>query len=149
MAAGLLVVAAGAVFVTMKCFGPGEGGPTGGVRASDSPLSVAPVALSRQLEKDILTLPALQPEYADAARTQVRFRATGKVEVVHQTARADGARVLQVWAEVQRPGMNGQLQNESVLLEVWLDATGKPTIAQRIGEKNADLADLERQIDKL
>ncbi len=76
------------------------------------------------------------------------FRATGKLDMVQQTARADGTHVLRVWAEVQRPGMNGQLQNESVLLEVWLDAAGKPTIAQRIGEKNADLADLERQIDK-
>jgi len=128
MAAGVLVVAAGAVFVTMKWVGPGEGAQPDGGRTTDSPNTVAPVAFSRQLEKDILTLPALQPEYADAARTQVGFRATGKLDMVQQTARADGTHVLRVWAEVQRPGMNGQLQNESVLLEVWLDAAGKPIL---------------------
>lgn len=116
---------------------------------AQNPFTAKPIRLSDDLKKAILALPALQPVYTDAAKTQVQTRPTGKLELASQSARTDGARVLQIWAETQSPGMGGKLQTDSVLMEVWLDPAGKPTLARQIGARDPELADMERLIDKL
>jgi hypothetical protein len=52
-----------------------------------------------------------------------------------------------VWADTQKPGLGGQPIDVRVLMEVRLDASGKPVQAREIGQKDADLVAFEKALD--
>ncbi|MEI8195095.1 MAG: hypothetical protein WCI73_04220 [Phycisphaerae bacterium] len=138
-AAAILMVIA-AIFWGIRGRGPGR--PDG----TESEPRVTPIAFTPQVQQAIRDLPELQRQLGASGKgpgTPV------PLEMVEQTTRADGSRVLHVWAKNQKPGRDGRIQEESVLMEVWIDAEGQPVQARPIGHKDADLAEMEKALDKM
>jgi hypothetical protein len=108
-----------------------------------------PLAFNAELGKAILATPALAARLAADGKTPL-FRATGKLQLVDQSPRADGSHVLRVWASVEsRPAPGRPALPGAVLLKVMVDSRGRVVGAQSLGSKDADTAELESLLDKL
>lgn len=117
--------------------GPEEGTP------SEHAGAVPSVRFDAALEQAILAM----PEWRSPVKPGAKGTPAGKLELVEQTARSGGEHVLHVWADTQKPGLGGQPIDVRVLMEVRLDASGKPVQAREIGQKDADLVAFEKALD--
>jgi hypothetical protein len=118
-------------------------GPDGGVGEAKA---VPPVQFDQPLQQAILAMPEFRPT-GTTGQAGTKAAAGGKLDLAEQTSRSDGSHVLRVWADTQKQGLAGQPVDVRVLMEVRLDAAGKPVQAREIGQKDPDLMAFEKAID--
>jgi hypothetical protein len=125
---------------------PGPDAETKAKQAGEE--AIQPVQFDQPLQQAILAMPEFSSP-AKAGQGGAKGPLAGKLELAEQTPRSDGSHVLHVWADTQKQGLAGQTVDVRVLMEVWLDASGKPVQAREIGQKDPDMVAFENAIDKM